>query len=668
MLTSTLPNARRTWRLTIAVIGVGAVALGVAQSPADAQLQAHAVVVTDNPADWTPELTDGRVNAVLQMGSTVIIGGTFTQAKAAGGGATTNQSYILSFDATSGVIDKRFSPNLDAPVEALAPSSDGRSVIVGGSFDSVSGGQHHKLVEIDLSNGHVDNGFNADANGDVQELVAFGSDLYVSGKFTTMNGDPRSGMARLDINSGDVDPTFDVPFTQPPRSTMGVPEFSVNPQGTRLVAIGNFSKVDGLDRLQIAMLDLTTSPVSVAPWATDMYPVFVPGSTLSWCSSDFPTWMRDVDFSPDGSYFAVVTTGANRPNRLCDTVTRWETSATGTGLKPSWINWMGGDSIISVAATGAAIYIGGHQQYVNNPYVDQDCGVCTPAGGAIPREGLAALDPINGLPYTWDPGRSRGLGVMQFLSTAAGLWVGSDTDRLGNEVHPKLGFFPVAGGAVVPPNNPYTLPGTLYNMDAETGALLRRPYDLSTMGTTEPVLPGINWRKARGAFALNGQLYYGWANGTLRTRSFDGSQVGTAQTIDLNGLEAVPEPHTFFIPGTTEPVPSITPHLKNNTGMFFADGRIYYTVKDDPRLYYRYFTPESLTVGANLFVASTGDGVPWSKVRGMTMASGNLIYATGNGNLYQVDFDGHPVGTPALIGGPGVDGIDWASRGFFAFN
>jgi len=653
----------------IAVAGLGVLSLLVTQAPADAQLTPHSVVVSDNPADWTPHVLDGRVNAVLEVGDQIVVGGTFTQQREWDAADPESQPYLFAFDATTGALSAGFKPELDGAVEALAASPDGRTIYVGGSFTTVNNTPHSRLAEVDLSNGNVSHQFTADANDVVQELRIRGTDLFVSGKFTEIGGEARSGLALLDAGSGEVDAGFDIAFTDPPQSTMAVPEFDITADGTRLVAVGNFSRVDGEDREQIAMLDLTTDPASVAPWQTDEFPVFYPGTSLTWCASIFPSYMRDVDFAPDGSYFVVVTTGANRPKRLCDTATRWETSATGTGLKPSWVTWTGGDSIISVAATEAAVYIGGHNQWVNDPYVDQDCGVCAnPYPGAVAREGLAALDPINGLPYTWDPGRSRGLGVMQFLSTDEGLWLGSDTDRLGGETHPKLGFFPVEGGIDVEPNVPYELPGTLYNMDLETGSLLRRTYDSVTPGLPEEVPLGINWRRARGAFALNGRLYTGWANGKLYVRDFDGSAAGAAQVIDLNGLETAPEPHTFFIPGTTTPIPSLTEHLQSMTGMFFDYGRIYYTVKGEKRLYYRHFTPESLTVGASLFVASTGDGVPWPKVRGMTLASGKLIYAIGNGNLYQVDFDDKPIGGKELVGGLAVDGIDWASRGFFALN
>jgi hypothetical protein len=38
--------------------------------------------------------------------------------------------------------------------------------------------------------------------------------------------------------------------------------------------------------------------------------------------------------------------------------------------------------------------------------------------------------------------------------------------------------------------------------------------------------------------------------------------------------------------------------------MFFWNGRLYYTLSGDARLYYRWFTPESGILGADTFVAS----------------------------------------------------------------
>ena len=71
------------------------------------------------------------------------------------------------------------------------------------------------------------------------------------------------------------------------------------------------------------LFDLTTSPVTIANWQTNQFPQVAAGTTTAWCSTAFDTYMRDVSFSPDGSYFIVGTTGAYRANRLCDSITRW---------------------------------------------------------------------------------------------------------------------------------------------------------------------------------------------------------------------------------------------------------------------------------------------------------------------------------------------------------
>ena len=53
-------------------------------TPAGAVQTPESVVVNPDPADWTPHILDGQVNAILQMGSKVVVGGTFTQVRRAG--------------------------------------------------------------------------------------------------------------------------------------------------------------------------------------------------------------------------------------------------------------------------------------------------------------------------------------------------------------------------------------------------------------------------------------------------------------------------------------------------------------------------------------------------------------------------------------------------------
>jgi hypothetical protein len=184
--------------------------------------------------------------------------------------------------------------------------------------------------------------------------------------------------------------------------------------------------------------------------------------------------------------------------------------------------------------------------------------------------------------------------------------------------------------------------------------LAHRSFDGTTPGTATSLnTPGVDWSHARGAFVTNGTLFTGWDDGQFTARPFDGASVGTATAVDLHGLTSSYWP------------------VANLTGMFFTNGRIYYTVSGDSRLYDRYFTPESQIVGAETFTASgVSDGLNWSQVDGMTMAQGKIYFSRTNGNLYRMNFaNGVPTpGTETLLSGPGTgDGKDWRSHGMFVF-
>ena len=65
----------------------------------------------------------------------------------------------------------------------------------------------------------------------------------------------------------------------------------------------------------------------------------------------------------------------------------------------------------------------------------------------------------NGLPLSWDPGRTRGVGVFDFYMTPTELWAGSDTDIWANEYRPRIAGFPLASGLPVPEDRTGSLPG-----------------------------------------------------------------------------------------------------------------------------------------------------------------------------------------------------------------
>jgi hypothetical protein len=179
------------------------------------------------------------------------------------------------------------------------------------------------------------------------------------------------------------------------------------------------------------MIDTSGPSASLADWYTDVY--------RGPCDNSFETYLRGVDFAPDGSYFVVVATGRlTGPGRMCDSASRFEVTGAGQH-RPTWVNFTGGDSLYAVSVTGSAVYVGGHERWLDNPGGNNSAGP-----GAVSRLGIGAIDPRTGRALPWNPTRSRGVGVRALVATPTGLLVGSDTDQLGHEYHGRLGMFPTS--------------------------------------------------------------------------------------------------------------------------------------------------------------------------------------------------------------------------------
>lgn len=385
-------------------------------------------VVSADPVDWTPHVTDGQVWAMALIGDTVVVGGDFTSTADARRQAPLTRRHLMAFRLSDGQITD-FRPELDGPVYALAEGPDG-SLLVGGDFTKVNGRHRRSLARLDLATGRLHRSFYAPVDGDVRTLAVSGGELYVGGYYRSVSGVPRAGLARVDALSGRLDEGFDAGLAEAVENYPRAEAMSLSPDGTRLVVIGNFSRVQGLDRQQLVSFDVTGPQAAVSDWSTAFYGV-------DRCDARFDSYVRGIDHSPDGSYFVVVTTGHDSgPDLPCTTAARFETAGPGEHT-PTWINHTGGHSLYAVAATGPAVYVGGHQLWQDNTY-----GQKTKGPGAVDRPGIAALDPVTGRALDWNPTRSRGQGVRAFVTCPQGLLVGSDTDELAREYHARVGLFP----------------------------------------------------------------------------------------------------------------------------------------------------------------------------------------------------------------------------------
>jgi hypothetical protein len=412
--------------LAAAIVVVAAVA---GAHPAAADL-AQPTVVSTNPVDFTPHVLDGTVWTMVVVGDTVVVGGAFTKVADSSRKHTFARKNIFAYGLSDGAI-RAFAPAVDGAIYALAAGAD-NTVYAGGAFKTVNGSPQRGLTRLALTGQRVGS-FQAAINwGDVRALTARGSRLYAGGTFSAINGVNRAALARMSATTGAVDTGFDARLSAPGLTRTRVEHFDLSPDGGRLVAVGAILKSGGYERVQIAMFDVSGGSAALTGWYTDAY--------RPQCMKGFDTYLRQVKFSPDGSYFVVAATGrASAPDKLCDSAARFEAGGTGRH-NPTWVQRTGGDSLYAVAVTGAAVYLGGHQRYFDNPYGTDAKG---PGPGAVARPGIGAVSPTTGRALSWNPTRSRGVGVRVFVAVPHGLLVGSDTDQLGREYHGRIGMFPV---------------------------------------------------------------------------------------------------------------------------------------------------------------------------------------------------------------------------------
>ena len=311
-------------------------------SLAGAVQQPHDQVVSANPENWTPHALDGDVKAITQVGSTMVVGGNFTRVSSADGATVVNQPYVFAFDAVTGDLKQEFNPQIvGGEVNSIVAHPDGDKVYLGGAFSNVNGPKSKSLALVSLATGDAVTPFKAPAmNGRVLSMQLTAGRLLISGTWSSIGGTVQGYIASLNPPSGAVDPFMSVAVTGKHNGGhTAVSKFDVTPDGTKLVAMGNFTHIDGQPRRQLAVLDLLGTRARVADWQTLRFEAA--------CAGVFETYTRDIDIDPTGTYFVIVTTGAYRAGLMCDSASRWELGRRGTNQQPSWIDYTGGDTLWS---------------------------------------------------------------------------------------------------------------------------------------------------------------------------------------------------------------------------------------------------------------------------------------------------------------------------------
>jgi outer membrane protein assembly factor BamB len=203
--------------------------------------------------------TNGRVNAIVQVGNVVYLGGSFTQVREHGGAGPGSlmRNYLAAFDATTGAPLPGWDPSLDGVVYALAPSPDGRRIYAGGSFTSVDRLARPRLAAFDAATGALDQSWlPAAPNGSVRALAVGWNRVYAGGGFIKVGAEPRERLAAFAEAGGALDPGW-----RPAADNM-VRTVTLDPVLGRVYAGGDFEAVSGQTRRRAAALDALSGSVA----------------------------------------------------------------------------------------------------------------------------------------------------------------------------------------------------------------------------------------------------------------------------------------------------------------------------------------------------------------------------------------------------------------------
>ena len=323
----------------------------------------------------------GAVKAQVIVGSTLYLGGTFSNMIAPDGTTLVPRKNLAAIDLVTGDL-LPWAPTANRGVEAMV--SDGTNLYLGGAFTVVNGKTRKRLAAVDATGALLP--MNIKADFPVFALHLRNGILYAGGAFLTLNGVARSYLGAVDTVTGTL-------TDWDPAANDRVRAITSTAAGDIVVG-GFFTEVGGQTIDHIDRLDATT------------------GASLSW---SYPSSAEVVGLvtGPDDHVYGAIAGGGGK-------VRAW--SNTGTLL---WTVFTDGD-VNAVSYYGGQVIAGGHWVYMTDGTV------------FLPR--LAAFDPATGQPdLSWQPKPNKQ--IWSFATDSTTLSVGGVFTRISAQAHPRLAYF-----------------------------------------------------------------------------------------------------------------------------------------------------------------------------------------------------------------------------------
>jgi hypothetical protein len=254
------------------------VAVAVAMLALAGMASAQDVGTTSSPViNATPDdtwMTNGRVYSVVRYGDHVYVGGKFTRVRSApSGGTSVVATNLARFDASTGVADKNWRPDVTGSDMTITNVYDlavaGDKIWVGGRFQAVEGVARRNIAAVSPLTGEVDPNVDSlvgsETSQGIKSMVASDTKVYVGGGFGSVDGKGRNNLAAFDAATGDLDATWK------PKTRGSVRGIGLDCNDATVFAGGSFSEAAGPDavyspRQSVARFDATSG--SLHPWAT----------------------------------------------------------------------------------------------------------------------------------------------------------------------------------------------------------------------------------------------------------------------------------------------------------------------------------------------------------------------------------------------------------------